>query len=111
MKKLFIFAFILTSIGISAQNRQSLLSAALKNSNANDSAFYMRDSVLAHFYYDAESDSMILADLKSQKLITAADVAYMTAQLTGYKPHCWSADSIPHSQIIPSSKTPGAALN
>jgi hypothetical protein len=111
MKSFFIAICALLSISISAQTRQSLLSEALKNSNASDSAFYMRDSVLAHFYYDAESDSMILADLKSQKLITAADVSYMTAQLVAYKPHCWSADSIPHSQIISSAKTPKAALN
>ncbi len=111
MKKLFIFALILISIGATAQSRQSLLSAALKNSNASDSSFLMRDSVLAHFYYDAESDSMELADLKFQKLISVADVGYMTAQLKTYKPHLWTKDSIPHAQIVPSGKTPPAALS
>lgn len=111
MKKIFLFLIILISFSASAQTRQSLLSAALKNSNASDSAFLMRDTVLAHLYYDAESDSMLLADLKSQKLISQADVVYMSAQLKGYKPHCWTADSIPHSQIVPSSKTPQAATS
>ena len=111
MKKYFIFAAVLISISISAQSRQALLATALKNSNASDSSFLMRDSVIAHFYYDAESDSMELADLKSQKLITQADVVYMTAQLNAYKPHLWTSDSIPHSKIIPSSKTPSATVS
>jgi hypothetical protein len=111
MKKLFVFAVLLISISVSAQSRQSLLAAALKNSNASDSSFLMRDSVLAHLYYDAESDSMILADLKSQRFITAEDVIYMRAQLNAYKPHCWTSDSIPHAQIVPSAKTPKSALN
>lgn len=111
MKKFLLFVFALSSLTIFAQTRQSLLSAALKNSNANDSAFLLRDSVLAHIYYDAESDSMMLADLKKQKLITQEDVVYMTAQLKGYKPHTWTADSIPHAQIVPSSKTPAAGAS
>ncbi|MDQ3112262.1 MAG: hypothetical protein M3R17_20445 [Bacteroidota bacterium] len=111
MKRLLFFLFAVTTITVSAQTRQSLLSAALKNSNASDTAFLMRDSVLAHIYYDAESDSMLLADLKKQKLITQEDVVYMSAQLKGYKPHTWTADSIPNAQIVPSSKTPPPAIS
>lgn len=111
MKNLLLFLFAIGSFTVSAQTRQSLLSAALKNSNASDSIFLMRDSVLAHIYYDAESDSMMLADLKRQKLITQEDVVYMTAQLHAYKPHIWTADSIPNAQIVPSAKTPPAAIS
>ncbi len=111
MKHIFFFLFAFGTISVSAQTRESLLSAALKNSNASDTAFFMRDSVLAHFYYDAESDSMILADLKRQNYISQADVVFMTAQLNAYKPHTWTSDSIPHAQIVPSSKTPPAAAS
>src|ERR1700751_4621446 len=110
MKRIFILLFLATGIIANAQSRQSLLSAALKNSNASDSSFVMRDSVLGHLYYDAESDSMLLADLKAQKFISQEDVVYMTAQLKSYKPHTWSADSIPHSNIVSSSKTPAPGL-
>jgi hypothetical protein len=111
MKKFLVYFFAISAITVSAQTRESLLSAALKNSNASDSVFLMRDSVLAHFYYDAESDSMQLADLKRQKLITQEDLVYMTAQLKNFKPHTWTADSIPHAQIVPSAKTPPAAVS
>jgi hypothetical protein len=111
MKKFLFLIFTISTLAVSAQTRQSLLSAALKNSNASDTAFLLRDSVLAHIYYDAESDSMLLADLKKQKLISQEDVVYMTAQLHGYKAHTWTADSIPNAQIVPSSKTPRAGIS
>ncbi|MEO5645366.1 MAG: hypothetical protein ABIQ40_06820 [Bacteroidia bacterium] len=111
MKKLLILLFAIGSFTVAAQSRQSLLSAALQNSNASDTFFLMRDSVLAHIYYDAESDSMMLADLKREKLITQEDLVYMTAQLNAYKPHTWTADSIPNAQIVPSSKTPHSAIS
>ncbi|CAN5358176.1 hypothetical protein BH09BAC5_BH09BAC5_02180 [soil metagenome] len=111
MKKALLFLAITIAISVSAQTRQSLLSAALKNSNAGDSSFLVRDSVLAHFYYDAESDSMILADLKREKYITSEDAVYMTAQLNGYKPHLWTKDSITNAKVIASAKTPPAALS
>jgi hypothetical protein len=110
MKKFLFLIFTISSLAVSAQTRQSLLSAALKNSNASDTAFLLRDSVLAHIYYDAESDSMLLADLKRQKLISQEDVVFMTAQLQAHKPHLWTADSIPNAQIVPSSKTPRAGI-
>lgn len=96
---------------LTAQSRQSLLSAALKNSNANDSAFFLRDSVLSHISYDSEADSILLDDAKRQNLITQADLVFMTAQLKAYKPHTWTADSIPHAQIVPSAQTPPAAAS
>lgn len=111
MKRIFIFLFLLSGIIAHSQDRKSLLSAALKNSNASDSSFVMRDTVLGHLYYDAESDSMLLADLKAQKLISQEDVVYMTAQLKNYKPHTWTADSIPHATIVPSAITPAAGLS
>jgi hypothetical protein len=111
MKKIFLLFALAISITSFSQDRKALLSAALKNSNASDSTFNMRDSVLGHLYYDAESDSMLLADLKSQKYISQADVDFMRAQLKNYKPHVWSSDSIPHSTVVPTAKTPSTALS
>ncbi len=111
MKRIFILLFLSSTVFASAQSRKALLSAALKNSNASDTSFVLRDSVVSHLYYDAESDSMLIADLKAQKVITPADADYMRAQLKNLKPHLWSADSIPHSNIVPSSKTPAAGLS
>ena len=111
MKKVFLLIALSISITSFSQDRKALLSAALKNSNASDSAFILRDSVLSHLYYDAESDSMLLADLKSQKLITADDVTYMSAELKNIKAHTWSADSISHATIIPSSQTVAAGMS
>ena len=111
MKKTFLLFALAISITAFSQDRKSLLSAALKNSNASDSSFVLRDSVVAHLYYDAESDSMLIADLKAQKIITATDADYMRAQLKNFKPHLWSADSISHSNIVSSSKTPAAGLS
>ncbi|MSP68913.1 MAG: hypothetical protein EXR20_01430 [Bacteroidetes bacterium] len=111
MKKITLFIFIIVSVASSAQGRLSLVSAALKNSNANDSSFVLRDTVLQHFYYDIESDSLLLSDLKRSKLITAADVSYMTSQLVSYRPHCWQLDSIPHARLVSSLKLPSASLS
>jgi hypothetical protein len=111
MKELLVFLFISSAIVLNAQSRQSLLSAALKNSNASDSAFYLRDSVLAHISFDAEADSILLADLKRENFITAQDLAYMTAQLKAYTPHAWTPDSILHAVIVPSKQTPPAAAS
>ena len=111
MKKIFFFFAFVISVTSFSQDRKSLLAAALKNSNASDSSFIMRDSVLGHLYYDSESDSMLLADLKSQKYITQADVDYMRAQLNNYKPHLWTADSVQHATIIPTAKTPAMGLS
>ncbi len=111
MKKLLLFIFAISSFTVFAQTRQSLLAAALKHSNASDTSFLLRDSVLPHIYYDAESDSTMLAELKSQKWISQEDVIYMTAQLKGYNPHLWTADSIPNAKIVSSAKTPPAAIS
>jgi hypothetical protein len=111
MKKLLPLLLLLLSLGATAQTRSSLLKAALVNSNAGDSTFLLRDSVLAHIYYDAESDSMLLADLKTQPGITAGDIEYMRMQLKSYKPHTWTCDSIAGAVVLPSSATPPPSLS
>ncbi|HEU4718850.1 MAG TPA: hypothetical protein VFU15_13495 [Bacteroidia bacterium] len=108
MKKLFLFTLVLFSVAVNAQTRQSLLKSALVNSTAGDT-FLLRDSVLAHIYYDAESDSMLLAGLKYDGL-SQADADYMRAQLMNYRPHTWTKDSITGAVIVPSSAVPSAAL-
>ncbi len=110
MKRVFLLTLILLSLTATAQDRKSLLQAAMRNSNASDSLFLLRDSALAHLYYDAESDSMLLAGLKSETYLTPADIEYMRAQLKNYKPHTWTADSIPGARIIATSAVPSAAL-
>lgn len=110
MKKVFVLFALVFSITISAQNRQLLLKAAVVNANAKDT-FLLRDSTLAHIYYDAESDSMLIAGLKGQFGMTQADVDYMRNQLKNYKPHTWSADSIKNAVIVPAAAIPGQALS
>lgn len=111
MKRLFTLTLLLLATIAFAQSRESLLKAALVNSNAGDSTFLLRDSVMAHIYYDAESDSMLLAGLKDVPGLTAADAEYMAAQLKNYKPHTWSKDSISGAVIVPSSAVPSQALS
>jgi hypothetical protein len=53
----------------------------------------------------------MLADLKRQNFITQEDLMFMTAQLKAYKPHTWTADSVPHAQIVPTSQTPPPAAS
>ncbi|HTL82717.1 MAG TPA: hypothetical protein VL651_13480 [Bacteroidia bacterium] len=111
MKKLFIILCCFIAATSYSQDRKSLLSAALKNSGSGDSTFFMRDSVLAHLYYDAESDSMLLAGLKDQPGITSADISSMMMQLKKYSAHCWTADSIPGATIISSALLPSAGMS
>lgn len=111
MKKLIPFFLLLFAISASAQDRSSLLKAALINSNAGDSTFLLRDSVLAHLYYDAESDSLLLSDLKNQPGLNAADIEYMRMQLKNYKPHTWTSDSIRGAIVLSSASVPSQALN
>ena len=111
MKRFLCLSFVLLSLSLFSQSRQSLLSAALKNSSPGDSSFLLRDSVLAHIYYDAESDSILLSGLKDVPGLTQADADYMRMQLQHYRAHCWTADSIPNTVIVPSSAVPAAALS
>ncbi|MBI3512195.1 MAG: hypothetical protein HY064_16165 [Bacteroidetes bacterium] len=111
MKKFILLVFCFAAVSLFSQDRKSLLQAALKNSNSGDSTFLLRDSVLAHLYYDAESDSLLLAGLSDQAGLSKSDIDYMRAQLQHYSAHCWSADSVKNAVIVSSAVTPAAALS
>ncbi|HLG04159.1 MAG TPA: hypothetical protein VI731_11230 [Bacteroidia bacterium] len=110
MNKIAGLFFLLINMTASAQDRASLLRTALTNVNAKDT-FLLRDSVLAHISYDAEGDTLALADLVRRKFITQADADHMLLQIRHHKPHMWTMDSIPHAVIVPSKITPAAALS
>lgn len=109
MKKLFVLFALIFSVAVSAQNRQSLLKAAALNANAKDT-FLLRDSAMAHIYYDHESDSSLIAGLKGQFGLNQADVDYMQNQLKNYKAHCWTSDSIKGAVIVPASAIPASGV-
>lgn len=64
MKRL-LFLFFLAPLALPAQNDDvyAVVNAALDYAKVKPE-YYLRDSALLHFYYDAESDSMLLAGMK-----------------------------------------------
>lgn len=110
MKRILTLLLLFTVSVSFAQNRSALLKAAVSHANAKDT-FLLRDSTLAHIYYDSESDSMLIAGLKGQYGLTQADVEYMRNQLKNYKAHTWSSDSISGAVIVPSANVPAPALS
>ncbi|MGL4596132.1 MAG: hypothetical protein ACRCYO_01310 [Bacteroidia bacterium] len=107
MKKT-LFLFLLTlSLTATAQDRRTLLQAAVKLSTAPDT-FLLRDSVLQHFYSDWESDSILIAGLKSESYITPADIDFMLQQARASKIQTWTKDSIAGSVVIASKGLPNS---
>jgi hypothetical protein len=105
MKKIFLFIALCFGLTIQAQDTRSLLLAAVKSSNAADT-FLLRDSILQHFYSDWESDSILIAGLKSESYLTPADIDFMLQQARSNKKQTWTKDSIAGAVVLPSKGLP-----
>lgn len=110
MKKTFlVFILACLSLTIFAQDKSSLLKSALINSTAPDT-FLLKDSVLCQISGDADTDSLILADLVRNKYIEQSDADYMKAQMKNFKSHVWTNDSIKNARVIPAAVLPAKGL-